>query len=78
VAKEHCTKQNLLTGICVLPGYKRLEIGKNLLYSSLAVLKTFGLCLYREGSLADVKLYALFNSERTEDFIYPVNNLPRE
>lgn len=43
VAKYHETNKNLLTGICVLPGYKKLGIGTNLLCYSLTTLKAFGM-----------------------------------
>ena len=42
VAAAHWSGQNLLTGICVLPAYQRLGLGKSLLGISLLVLRGAG------------------------------------
>ncbi len=67
VAKYHETQQNFLTGICILPGYKRLGIGTNLLYYFLTTLKAFGMktaqVFTEKESVAAKKIYPLFNSE---------------
>ncbi len=75
IAKEHWTDQNLLTGICVLPGHQRKGLGRYLLGLSLTRLKEMGLQkaqVYTEsGSLADKKIYPIFGSHREEGVRYP-------
>ena len=75
LAKQHWTDQNLLTGICVLPGHQRKGVGRHLLGLSLLRLKQMGLGraqVYTErGSLADRKIYRLFGSQREEGVRYP-------
>lgn len=76
VAAEHWTGQNLLTGICVLPEHQRKGLGRHLLGLSLLRLKGMGLRqaqVYTEaGSLADRKIYPLFDSRREQGVRYPV------
>lgn len=75
VATAHWTDQNLLTGICVLPGHQRKGLGRYLLAWSLQRLGELGLehaQVYTElGSLADKKIYPMFGSVREEDVDYP-------
>lgn len=75
VAEQHWTDQNLLTGVCVLPEHQRKGVGRHLLGLSLVRLKQIGLHraqVYTEsGTLADRKIYALFDSRREEDVRYP-------
>lgn len=75
VAAEHWTDQNLLTGICVLPEHQRKGLGRHLLGLSLLRLKRMGVRqaqVYTEaGSLAERKIYPLFDSRREESVRYP-------
>lgn len=76
VAAAHWSGQNLLTGICVLPANQRLGLGKSLLGISLLVLRAAGRSQARvytaANSLADQKLYSLFEAVREEDVLYPL------
>lgn len=75
IATSHWTDQNLLTGICVRPEFQRQGLGKYLLGRSLQRLQSRGLStaqVYTErGSLADRKIYPLYNSSREENVVYP-------
>lgn len=75
VAAAHWSGQNLLTGICVLPAYQRKGLGKSLLGISLLVLRAAGRSQARvytaANSLADQKLYPLFEAVREENVQYP-------
>jgi hypothetical protein len=76
VAAAHWSGQNLLTGICVLPAYQRLGLGKSLLGLSLLVLRAAGRSQARvytaANSFADQKLYPLFEAVREEGVQYPL------
>jgi ribosomal protein S18 acetylase RimI-like enzyme len=75
VAAAHWSGQNLLTDICVLPAYQRKGLGKSLLGISLLVLRAAGRSQARvytaANSLADQKLYPLFEAVREENVQYP-------
>ena len=79
VARDHWTDQNLLTGICVLPGHQRLGIGRALLLASLYALREMRCATARvyteHNSLADRKIYPLFGSTRTSGVQYPGERL---
>jgi GNAT superfamily N-acetyltransferase len=74
-ARAHWTDQNLLTGICVAPEHQRKGLGRYLLATSLLGLRELGLAtarVYTEaGSLADRKIYPLFDSTREAGVDYP-------
>lgn len=76
VAAAHWSGQNLLTGVCVLPAYQKLGLGKSLLGISLLVLRAAGRSQARvytaANSLADQKLYSLFEAVREEGAQYPL------
>ena len=76
VAAAHWSGQNLLTGVCVLPAYQKLGLGKSLLGISLLVLRAAGRSQARvytaANSLADQKLYPLFEAVREEGAQYPL------
>ncbi len=75
IAKSHWTDQNLLTGICVLPEQQRKSLGTYLMGWSLLRLKEMGLTsarVYTEAnSVADRKVYPLFDSKREVGVHYP-------
>ena len=75
VAESHWTGQNLLTGVCVLPASQKRGIGAYLLGASLMRLRAMGVksanVYTAEGSIADCRLYRMFDSVREEDADYP-------
>jgi GNAT superfamily N-acetyltransferase len=75
VATHHWTDQHLLTGICVVPEYRRRGVGRHLLAESLSWLRAQGLAQAQvytvQGSLADQKVYRLFGSTRVVGVDYP-------
>lgn len=75
VARSHWTDQNLLTGICVVPGHQGRGLGRYLLARSLRWLRAMRVEEARvytlAGSLADRKLYPLYGSAREEGVVYP-------
>jgi uncharacterized protein YaiE (UPF0345 family)/N-acetylglutamate synthase-like GNAT family acetyltransferase len=74
ISQLHWTRQNLLTGICVTSEHQKKGLGRYLLYHSLLRLKGKGLpfaAVYTErGSVADEKIYPLFDSKRVENVKY--------
>src|ERR1051325_385787 len=74
VAKQHESRQNLLTGVCVSPFHQRQGLGRYLLNVSLIRLREFGLSHARvyttAGSIADRKLYPAYGATRTERVQY--------
>lgn len=68
LAKEYWTRQNLITGICVLPDHREKGVDKYLLSLSLIKLKEMNLhlakALTESGSILDKKLYKSFGSVR--------------
>lgn len=85
VCQYHWTNQNFLTGICVSKNHQRQGLGTYLLYNSLKTLHASGLTyasVYTEtGSLADIKIYPLYQSKRIENVEYlslsnPLYQLP--
>ena len=74
VAKEHETHQNLITGICISSRYQKKGLGKYLLNRSLVELREMGLneavVFTQATTIAAMKLYILFNSERQSSNYY--------
>ena len=68
IAETHWTRQNFLTGICVLPGHQRRGLGLCLLAESLRWLRDRGLqtanVFTEEGSIADIGVYPHFEPKR--------------
>lgn len=80
VAVSHWTDQNLITGICVHPEHQRRGLGRYLLGRSLQWLQAHGVLearVYTEfDSLADRKIYQLYDSKRVVDVSYPGSQPP--
>lgn len=81
LAKEHWTRQNFITGICVLPEHRVKGVEKYLLALSLIKLKEmdmhFAKAVTESGSLLDKKVYRSFGSvRRPEAEISTVLNFP--
>jgi ribosomal protein S18 acetylase RimI-like enzyme len=74
LAENHWTGQNFLTGICVLPEHQRRGLGLCMLAASLSWLRDRDLevaqVFTEEGSIADLKIYPNFGSERVRGVEY--------
>lgn len=68
LAKEYWTRQNFITGVCVLPEHREKDVDKYLLALSLSKLKKMNLhfakAITESGSVLENELYHNFDSVR--------------